>query len=48
MLVIVLVVTWIVIKLILGAAGGLIHLLLVAAVLVALYNLLRAGASRRT
>lgn len=46
--VILLVVLWVVVKLILGIAGALFHLLLAVAVLVGLYALIKAGASRRT
>lgn len=46
-LVVVLVVVWVLVKLVFGIAGALFHLLLVAAVLVLVYNLIRAGASRR-
>ncbi len=46
-IVILLVVLWVVVKLVLGIAGALFHLLLVAAVAVALYWLIKAGASRR-
>ncbi len=47
-IVILLVVLWVVVKLVLGIVGGLFHLLLIAAVLVILYKLIRAGAARRT
>lgn len=46
-LVILLVILWVVVKLVLGIAGALFHLLLVAAVVVAVYWLIKAGASRR-
>jgi len=42
-----LLVVWVVAKLVLGIAGALFHLLLVAVVVV-LYNLITAGASTRT
>ena len=47
-LVIALVVIWVGVKLVLGIAGAALHLLLVVAVLLVLYNLIRAGASRRS
>ncbi len=47
-IVILLVVLWVVVKLVLGIVGRLFHLLLIAAVLVILYKLIRAGAARRT
>jgi hypothetical protein len=46
--VILLVVLWVLVKLIFGIAGALFHLLIVVAVVVLVYNLIRAGASRRT
>ncbi len=46
-LVIVLVVLWVVFKLVLGIAGALFHLLLVAAVVVVVYQVIKVGASRR-
>jgi Fe2+ transport system protein B len=46
-LVILLVVLWVVFKLVLGIAGALFHLLLIAAVVVVVYNVIKAGASRR-
>lgn len=46
-LVILLVVLWVAFKLILGSAGALLHLLIVAAVVVVVYNVIKAGASRR-
>lgn len=47
-LVILLVVLWVVVKLVLGIAGALFHLLLLAAVALALYWLYKAAASRST
>jgi len=47
-IVILLVVLWVLVKLVFGIAGALFHLLLVVAVLVGLYALIKAGASRRT
>ncbi len=47
-IVVVLVVLWVVVKLVFGIVGAAFHLLLVAAVLVGLYALIRAGAARRT
>ncbi len=46
-LVILLVVLWVVVKLVLGIAGTLFHLLLIAAVVVVVYNVIKVGASRR-
>ena len=46
-LVILLVVLWVVFKLVLGIAGALFHLLLIVAVVVVVYNVIKAGASRR-
>lgn len=46
-IVILLVVLWVVVKLVLGIAGALFHLLLVA-VVVGVYALIKAGASQRT
>lgn len=46
-IVIVLVVSWVLVKLILGIAGAAFHLLLVVAVAVLLYKVIRAGAERR-
>ena len=46
-LVILLVVLWVVFKLVLGIAGTLFHLLLIVAVVVVVYNVIKAGASRR-
>ena len=45
-IVVVLVVLWVVVKLIFGIVGAVFHLLLVAAVLVGLYALIKAGAER--
>ena len=42
-----LLVAWVVVKLVLGIDGAALHLLLAVAVLVALYALVRTGASRR-
>ncbi len=39
---------WVLVKLVFGVVGAVFHLLLVAAVLVGLYALIKAGASRRT
>ena len=47
-LVVVLVVIWVLVKVVFGIAGALFHLLLVAAVLVLVYNVIRVGASCRT
>ena len=47
-IVVVLVVLWVVVKLIFGIVGAVFHLLLVAAVGVGLYALVKAGAVRRT
>ncbi|MCA1728544.1 MAG: lmo0937 family membrane protein [Actinobacteria bacterium] len=47
-LVILLVVLWVLGKLVFGIASGLIHLLLIVAVVVIIYNLIKAGAARRT
>ncbi len=47
-IVILLVVLWVLVKLVFGIAGALFHLLLVAAVVVIVYNLIKAGAARRT
>ena len=46
-IVILLVVLWVVVKLVLGIAGALFHLLLLIAVVVGVYALIKAGASRR-
>lgn len=46
--VIALVVIWVVANLVFGIAGAPFHLLLVAAVLVLVYNVIRAGAPRGT
>lgn len=46
--VILLVVLWVLVKVIFGIAGALFHLLLVVAVVVVVYNLIKAGAARRT
>jgi fatty acid desaturase len=46
-LVILLIALWVVLKLVLGIAGALFHLLLVAAVVVVVYNAIKARASRR-
>ena len=46
-IVILLLVLWVVLKLVLGIAGALFHLLLIAAVVLAAYWLIKAGASRR-
>lgn len=45
--VVVLVVLWVLVKLVFGIVGAVFHLLLVAAVAVGLYVLIKAGASRR-
>ena len=45
---VVLVVLWVVVKLVFGILGAVFHLLLVAAVLVGLYALIKAGTERRT
>lgn len=47
-IVILLVVLWVLVKLVFGIAGALFHLLLVAAVVVIVYNLIKAGAARGT
>jgi hypothetical protein len=39
---------WVVLKLVFGIAGALFHLLLVAAVVVIVYQIVKAGARRRT
>jgi len=44
---IVLLVLWVVVKVVFGIVGAVFHLLLVAAVLVGLYALVKAGAERR-
>lgn len=44
---VVLVVLWVLVKLVFGIVGAVFHLLLVAAVLVGLYALIKAGAERR-
>lgn len=44
---VVLVVLWVLAKLVFGIVGAVFHLLLVAAVLVGLYALIKAGAERR-
>ena len=44
---VVLVVLWVVVKVVFGIVGAVFHLLLVAAVLVGLYALIKAGAERR-
>ena len=46
-LVILLVVSWVVFKLVIGIAGALLHLLLAAAVVVIVYQVIKAGARRR-
>lgn len=46
-IVLVLVVLWVLVKLVFGVAGALLHLLLVAAVVVGVYALVKAGAARR-
>lgn len=46
-IVVVLVVLWVLLKLVFGIVGAVFHLLLVAAVVVGLYALIKAGASRR-
>ncbi len=46
-LVILLAVLWVVFKLIVGIAGALFHLWLVAAVVVIVYQVIKAGARRR-
>lgn len=46
-IVVVLVVLWVLVKLVFGIVGAVFHLLLVAAVVVGLYALIKAGASRR-
>jgi hypothetical protein len=45
--VILLVVVWVLGKLVFGIVSGLIHLLLVIAVVVIIYKLIKAGAARR-
>ncbi|MBA2510440.1 MAG: lmo0937 family membrane protein [Actinomycetota bacterium] len=45
--VILLLALWVLMKLIFGIAGALFHLLLVAAVVVIVYNVIKAGAARR-
>jgi hypothetical protein len=47
-LIILLVVVWVLGKLVFGIVSGLIHLLLVIAVVVIIYKLIKAGAARRT
>ena len=44
---VVLLVLWVAVKLVFGIVGAVFHLLLVAAVLVGLYALIKAGAKRR-
>jgi predicted lipid-binding transport protein (Tim44 family) len=44
---ILLVILWVLGKLVFGIASALIHLLLVVAVVVVVYNVIKAGASRR-
>ena len=46
-IVIVLLALWVLMKLIFGIAGALFHLLLVVAVVVIVYNMIKAGAARR-
>ncbi len=46
--VILLVVLWVLVKVTFGIAGALFHLLLAVAVVVVVYNLIKAGAARRT
>jgi hypothetical protein len=46
-IVLLLVILWVVVKLVLGIAGALFHLLLVVAVVVGVYALIKVGASRR-
>jgi hypothetical protein len=46
-IVVVLVVLWVLVKLVFGIVGAVFHLLLAAAVVVGLYALIKAGASRR-
>jgi Flp pilus assembly protein TadB len=46
--VILLLALWVLAKLVFGIAGALFHLLLVAAVVVVVYNVIKAGAARRT
>ncbi|MDQ4105754.1 MAG: DUF5670 family protein [Actinomycetota bacterium] len=46
-IVVVLVVLWVLIKLVFDIVGAVFHLLLVAAVVVGLYALIKAGAYRR-
>lgn len=46
-LVLLLLVLWVVFRLVLGIAGALFHLLLVAAVVVVVYQVIKAGARRR-
>lgn len=46
-IVILLVVLWVLVKIVFGIAGALFHLLLVAAVVVVVYQLIKAGARRR-
>ena len=43
----VLLVLWVVVKLVFGIVGAVFHLLLLAAVLIGLYALIKAGAMRR-
>ncbi|MDP9439616.1 MAG: hypothetical protein M3P49_12900 [Actinomycetota bacterium] len=45
---VVLLVLWVVVRLVFGVVGAVFHLLLVAAVLVGLYAIIRAGVARRT
>jgi len=47
-IIILLVVLWLLVKIVFGIAGALFHLLLVAAVVLVLYHLIKAGAARRT
>ncbi len=46
-IILLLVVVWLLVKIVFGIAGALFHLLLVAAVVLALYHLIKAGAQRR-
>ncbi len=46
-IVILLLVLWVLVKIVFGIAGALFHLLLAAAVIVAVYQIIKAGARRR-
>jgi predicted lipid-binding transport protein (Tim44 family) len=46
-IVIVLLALWVLTKLVFGIASALFHLLLIATVVVVVYNVIRAGAARR-